>query len=933
MGEFKVGSWVYSKEHQKTCQIVEVITLWGNTTYRIWLQDQNVVARIHKDKLKPLGKIHIMTPAYIAYITAAARIIDTLTHDTLLAPIGSPVIPLPHQIRALSRAVAHDRVRYLLADEVDLGKTIEAGLIMQELKLRGKIARVLIVVPRGLVNQWAAEMRTHFNEDFKLLIPGDFPAYRKVIKDNNIWKHFSQVICPIGSVKPIKDRKGWSKEQIAEYNKERFEDLISAGWDLIIIDEAHRLGGSTDQIARYKLGLALSGAAPYLLLLSAIPHQGKTDAFHRLISLLDQDAFPDMESIIRERVNEYVIRTEKRQAICPDGKPLFKPRKTQLKPIAWGNKHKMQRALYHAVTDYVREGYNRAILEKRNYIGFLLLLMQRLVASSTRAIRISLERRLGTLEDSGEHLPFFHGLPIEEWLEFDGQEQFDIITKCKLEAVKNEYAEVRQLLKFAKECDEESPDVKAKGLIEWIYRLQREEKDPELKILVFTEFVATQGMLYNFLTSCGFHVVCLNGSMNMEERELAQRMFADHARILISTDAGGEGLNLQFCHVVINYDIPWNPMRLEQRIGRVDRIGQNKAVRAINLVLKDSVEYRILKVLEEKLSIIFNEFGVDKTGDVLDSAEAANIFEELYVNAILNPDKLEISIDHTVNRIKTQVKQTKESMLILGSTKNLLPNKAEEFIYHPLPYWVERMTINYIRAHGGKTEKHIGGWNLRWPGSLDTIDAVFTNKEAEINPVAKHLTLQDTNIRNLITHLPRFVPGQFIPVIKLANISRSISGFWFLCEIYVYVKDWNRRKVISLFLHDDERILIPTSKKIWDELLSEPIKVSDYIQEQPSLILRRLMDAIETYGEAVYEELAEAYKEHITWECKRKEHLFKARTRAIEKIGLQTVKNYRLRQLRKEMREWEEIMEQNLQPIPDIIPLMVIRIERGASYG
>jgi SNF2 family DNA or RNA helicase len=315
----------------------------------------------------------------------------------------------------------------LLADEVGLGKTIEAGLIMRELKLRGQVTRTLVVAPRGLVTQWVAEMRTHFNEDFRLLIPGDFSAYRQIIQDDNIWQRFPQIVCPIDSVKPLEGRKGWSPDQVAKYNKERFEDLVSAGWDLIIVDEAHRLGGSTDQVARHKLGIALAEAAPYLLLLSATPHQGKTDSFHRLISLLDQDAFPDIESITKDRVKPYVIRTEKRQAICADGKPLFKPRRTQLEAIAWDERHRMQRILYHAVTGYVREGYNQAMREKRNYIGFLMLLMQRLVTSSTRAVRVALERRLEVLESPEGQLSFFDGFPEEDWAELDGQEQ---LSKC-----------------------------------------------------------------------------------------------------------------------------------------------------------------------------------------------------------------------------------------------------------------------------------------------------------------------------------------------------------------------------------------------------------------------------------------------------------------------------------------------------------------------
>jgi len=191
----------------------------------------------------------------------------------------------------------------------------------------------------------------------------------------------------------------------------------------------------------------------------------------------------------------------------------------------------------------------------------------------------------------------------EDWGDLDGQEQVETLLRTRLKAMKNERAEMKLLLEAAKRCEDAGPDAKAEALLEWIYRLQQEEGDPDLKILIFTEFVPTQEMLQKFLTDRGFTVVCLNGSMDMAERLKAQETFAKEARILISTDAGGEGLNLQFCHVVINYDIPWNPMRLEQRIGRVDRIGQDRSVRAVNLVFQDTVEHRVREVLEEKLAM------------------------------------------------------------------------------------------------------------------------------------------------------------------------------------------------------------------------------------------------------------------------------------------------------------------------------------------
>ncbi len=594
-----IGDWLWHSDSQALCQIVDVQPLWGQTSYRVWLPNPDTVVRVSAHRLEPLAAYHACAlPHHLTYVAAAARVADALTQDLLLAPMASSVVPLPHQIRALSRAISGDWVRYLLADEVGLGKTIEAGLIMRELKLRGLVTRTLVVAPKGLVTQWVAEMHTHFGEDFRLLIPSDFSAYRHIAPSDNLWRSHPQVICSMDAVKPIDSRRGWSAAQVASYNRERFEDLTAAGWDLVIVDEAHRLGGSTDQVARYKLGQGLAEAAPYLLLLSATPHQGKTDAFHRLLSLIDTEAFPDVGSVTQERVRPYVIRTEKRRAIDTDGQPLFSPRRTQLTSVAWEARHRAQARLYDAVTQYVRQGYNQALQENRHYIGFLMLLMQRLVTSSTRAIRTTLTRRLEALDTPQEQLTLFP-MSVDEWVDLDGQEQLDTLLTSRLTALQNERAEVRLLLDAARRCEQAGPDAKDEALLDWIYRLRQEEGEAELKVLIFTEFVPTQEMLQQFLANRGFTVVCLNGSMDMDERTRVQGAFATDVQKLISTDAGGEGLNLQFCHVVINYDIPWNPMRLEQRIGRVDRIGQEHTVRAVNFVLQDSVEHRVREVLEK----------------------------------------------------------------------------------------------------------------------------------------------------------------------------------------------------------------------------------------------------------------------------------------------------------------------------------------------
>jgi superfamily II DNA or RNA helicase len=243
------GDWAWSTEHKAICRVIDVESVWGHTLYRVWLPTQDAVVRVRADQLKPLdAHSSILNPHHLSYTVTAARIADALAQDVLLAPLEAPVIPLPHQIRALQRAISGDRMRYLLADEVGLGKTIEAGLILHQLKLRGLVRRILVIAPKGLVAQWVSEMRTHFNEEFHSLVPGDFAIYRPFVGEENFWRACDQVVCSMNSVKPIDGRRGWSREQVAEYNRQRFDDLIAAGWDLIIVDEAHRLGGSTDQV-------------------------------------------------------------------------------------------------------------------------------------------------------------------------------------------------------------------------------------------------------------------------------------------------------------------------------------------------------------------------------------------------------------------------------------------------------------------------------------------------------------------------------------------------------------------------------------------------------------------------------------------------------------------------------------------------------------
>jgi len=923
---FEPGQWIWSIEHHQPCKVVEVSRLWDNATFLVWLPASDSVIRTTADRLKPLDASEVGSQARIRYILYASRIANLLSGDTLLAPATASVIPLPHQLKALRRAVSQDRIRFLLADEVGLGKTIEAGLIMRELKLRGLVRRILVIAPKGLVTQWIAEMRTHFGEEFRFFSPTDFPGYRRIAPSENVWRSFDQVICSLDSVKPLESRQGWSGEDVAQFNKDRFEDLTTAGWDLIVVDESHRIGGSSDQVARHLLGRGLAEASPYLLLLSATPHQGKSDAFHRLVSLLDKNAFPEPGSVTQERVRPYVIRTEKRQAIDAAGNPLFKPRITKLVGISWDG-HADQKQLYDAVTEYVREGYNQAVREKKTYVRFLMILMQRLVTSSTRAIITTLEKRLTALQEPGEQLTLMPLMGEEEWNDLDGQDQLESILKTRLAALKNERAEVELLLTAARKVEARGPDAKAEALLEWIYKFQKEEGNPDVKLLVFTEFVPTQQMLAEFLGNRGISVACLNGSMSMEQRQLVQESFAKEVRVLISTDAGGEGLNLQFCHIIVNFDIPWNPMRIEQRIGRVDRIGQKSVVRAINFLFSDSVEFRVRDVLETKLAVILEEFGVDKTSDVLDSAEAAHMFDNLYVEALLHPDRIPQTVEQVAETFKSRAGEAHSKNTLLASGGSLSPEEAQNALNQPLSDWVERMTENYLDAFGGKYEAELDSMLIQWPGEGEMRRYALPSRVSSPPPKTDLLRLDHPQVRGILSRLPRFVQGMPVPTIRFPSLPANLTGLWSLWEISIITQVHQKRRIVPLFIHQDGRMLAPTSRYIWEQLCLEPWQV-DAAPANP--LTAEEFQAAETHAhEQCHDQYLEMRQRHLTQlqqEKENAEYSFRSRRKLLQAIGLPEVRDYRLRQLADEENRHVEDMNRQSQVLPLLTPLLMLKI-------
>jgi superfamily II DNA or RNA helicase len=725
--------------------------LWGESVATIVVPSTGRVERVAASRLRPVAD-RTWLPDEVAWRAATGLAWRAMAGGEPLAVARGRIDPLPHQLAVLDRALDTEPLRLLLADEVGLGKTIEAGLVITELKARGLVQRVLVVAPKGVQLQWVAEMADRFDEEFVLVGAGGVPLDVGV----NPWRSFDQVVCSLDAVKPIRERAGWTAERVAEHNNRRLQAMVEAGWDLVVIDEAHHVAGSSEDVARHQLGRRLADTTPRLLLLSATPHSGKSDAFARLLGLLD-DGFLGGRPIERHAVAPLVVRTEKRHATDNAGRALFQPRTTTLSTVPFGERI-VERSLYEAVTDYVRHGYRRARVERRPAVGFLVLLMQRLASSSTAAILAALERRLVAVTLEGQQLRLFSDR-VGEWGDLTGEEQQAALSDAQGAAWGDERAEVELLVDLARKSMALGIDAKARHLLDLLSQISRAERDPATKAVIFTEFVPTQAMLLEVLSAAGIGAVAINGSMSIDERRDAQEDFRNSTRVLVSTDAGGEGVNLQFAHVVINYDLPWSPTRIEQRIGRVDRIGQTHEVAAHNLVMESSIDARVLDVLQAKLAVILTELGVDKTTDVLASVEAR--VEHLYVAAILEPDSLQRAADAMAHDARAEVDEAAPLRDALGSSAP--PSRSSR--------------PSSLR---------------RW---LDLADDARSR-------------LRDVG-RRVDGMLPEVMPGEPVPVLAAAT-----CGWWTMWE----VRTGGERTATALFLTDANAVRPDLAERTWTAL-------------------------------------------------------------------------------------------------------------------
>jgi hypothetical protein len=439
--------------------------------------------------------------------------------------------------------------------------------------------------------------------------------------------------------------------------------------------------------------------------------------------------------------------------------------------------------------------------------------------------------------------------------------------------------------------------------------------------------VPTQAMLAEFLESRGFSITTLNGSMDLDARSRTQKAFAQTVRILISTDAGGEGLNLQFCHVIVNFDMPWNPMRVEQRIGRVDRIGQPHVVRAINFVLEDTVEHRVREVLETKLAVIAEEFGVDKAADVMDSAEVEPLFDELFVQGLQNPDAIDSKCEAVVSQLRSTIAESRKSSELLSDGHQLEAGDARKWRDHPAQFWLERAITTGLPARGGDAVKVADVWRVRWADGSESAKVCFDARTAEERPDVEWVTLEDPRARSLISDLPRFVSGQPLPTIRIAGLPESVRGIWSLWEIGLSAEDFSRRRFLSVFVNDEGRTFLPTAKRIWDLLLTERVEM---VGEVPSADAVSGFDysknAAHVQGERIFAALVEEHNARIQEERKRAKHAYDARYQAIGRVGLQTVRDFRRKRLRADHDARMAQLDAADAYTPDLNAILLLRV-------
>jgi len=645
----------------------------------------------------------------------------------------------------------------ILADEVGLGKTIEAGLIIKELRARQLINRVLIVVPASLQLQWQSELRSKFNEDFEVLDGAALKFLGR--RGTNPWMVRDNVICSLPFAASPK----------------RAEQIIEADWDLVIFDEAHRVRRSyqsarkTTTTQAYRMADELKELVNGLLLLTATPMQLHPFELYSLIELVEPGLLPtfsayeslrrrlpqlnalmkslkgwnalgraDQEAAVEENADlldelgipageavAFLGQDEEREGVMdvligkhPLAGALVRNRKAEVGGFTSREANTVpvtlepdELELYEDVTTYIRDGYNRARADKNTALGFVMVIYQKMLASSSHAIRQSFRRRIQKLRAQ-----LTTATEVKHKSLGEGR-------LAELQDAAEATSALQELENAALDLDELRLEIQTlEGLVERLGQV-RDSKAAELlvaldvvfgkrrdeKVVVFTQFIETQDFLAAALRQNGYTVSTFNGTMSLEEKEESVRRFRERDQVLISTEAGGEGRNFQFCHIMVNYDLPWNPMRVEQRIGRLDRIGQRRPVLIYNLYCEGTVEQRVLDILEVRIGLFVESVG--SLDPIL--GEVERDIEKLVLSHVdrFNQEfqSFEASLEQRVRQARERERTLADFILDRASLRR--DQAAELLDQSPLARWsdLERFTEACLAYFGGALRDHADG--------------------------------------------------------------------------------------------------------------------------------------------------------------------------------------------------------------------------------
>ncbi len=874
-------------------------------------------------------------------------------NDLIMSLARGRVAVEDYQLEPVVKSFAMKNPRMLIADDVGLGKTIEAGLILNELISRNMGERILIVAPASLTTQWQSELQEKFDLHFEIFNYDNINEIRQNIPSGaNPWSFRNKIIASID----------YLKRDDIKYQ------LKNIHFDCVIVDECHYIAESgynakVNRTARSRFGQFISERCDSLILLSATPHNGNSRAYFSLISLLNGFLAPDENALNPEKLSKYVIRRLKKDILDADGRPKFKERHIHDVDVHFNDTEK---EVYQAVTRYVQKRYDnarKALKEgsksQLNAIAFAMLSLRKRLISSSYALKCSLQNRLESLDL--QNTVEIDAAALSETQTFTEEE----LERLESKALSQVYYDDEKLLKAEKRSLEKMIEMVEAITPENDSKLQQllaTLRKIDTNVIVFTEYRDTQSYLLDALEKEGFTLGKINGKMSQEERREQIEIFNESRTpmVLVATDAASEGLNLQDnCHTVINYELPWNPNRLEQRNGRVDRWGQTRDVQIYNFYLDDTLEAEILKKLLEKIETIRKDLGSvsDLVGEnSFDLSTDFIRFGGIKTGAKTQQEKLaskERALERKFDENYRKIKEFKAKKLLVEERFDKEKSRKIDAIKHQsmmkLPDFEEireyfqqlidkrLLTRGSIKEVRKDVYRIVIPYELRYAKDVEVIEEATFNRELALKKENKHVAFMTPShplIRQLFIFAKSLINSDKMPRVAARKFKTDKEGMLF--NYYLKFRD-QKGRIVAEYLHPvfvgadnrasedpsaDETLLFSSIKgnivefkeriNAYDQKF-EPMKSTAHtvLMERVSKIERQIM---EHNIAQIDEELAELE----AWRQSVREHyldVYDQRQQTLD-FDIDELK-YRKRQFKRKMDELELRVKQKKKRIED----------------